>query len=261
MMSNDYDQRFAGVGRLLGRASLTALAGAHACVVGVGGVGSWVVEGLARSGVGALTLIDLDDVCLSNVNRQLPALDGQIGRPKVEVLAERVQQINPGCQVTVITEFLTATTVDRLLAPRFDCVVDAIDKVPHKALLIAECVKRGLACVTVGGAGGKSDPTAIRCGDLGEAKVDMLLRLVRKTLRREYGFTAGTKIHFGVRCAFSEEHPVFPWADGTCRPQPELGGNLRLDCASGYGTAVFVTGAFGLAVASEAVRIIVGPPR
>jgi tRNA A37 threonylcarbamoyladenosine dehydratase len=261
MIGDDYDQRFAGLGRLFGRDALSALASAHVCVVGVGGVGSWTVEGLARSGVGALTLIDLDDVCLSNVNRQLPALDGQIGRPKITVLAERIRQINHQCRVTEFAEFLTPASVGRLLAPAFDCVVDAIDKVPHKALLIAECVKRGLACVTVGGAGGKSDPTAIRCGDLGDATGDMMLRLVRKTLRREYGFTAGKKIHFGVRCAYSQEIPVFPWADGTCRPEPEIGGNLRLDCASGYGTAVFVTGSFGLAVAGEAVRIIVGRPR
>src|ERR1043166_5902998 len=110
MIADDYDQRFSGLGRLLGRDALGALATAHVCVVGVGGVGSWTVEGLARSGVGALTLIDLDDVCLSNVNRQLPALDGQIGRPKVAVLAERIRQINPRCQVTEIAEFLTPTS-------------------------------------------------------------------------------------------------------------------------------------------------------
>jgi tRNA A37 threonylcarbamoyladenosine dehydratase len=106
-MTGDYQDRFGGVGRLLGKAGLERLAAAHVCVVGVGGVGSWTVEGLARSGVGALTLVDLDDVCVTNVNRQLPALDGQIGRPKVTVLAERVQAINPACRVTVLQEFFT----------------------------------------------------------------------------------------------------------------------------------------------------------
>src|SRR3954468_282112 len=104
-MTEDYEQRFAGVGRLIGRAGLDRLHAAHVCVVGVGGVGSWTVEGLARSGVGALTLVDLDDVCVSNVNRQLPALDGHIGRPKVAVLAERVRAINPSCRVTTMVEF------------------------------------------------------------------------------------------------------------------------------------------------------------
>src|SRR3954468_24538800 len=106
-MTEDYEQRFAGVGRLIGRAGLDRLHAAHVAVIGVGGVGSWTVEGLARSGIGALTLVDLDDVCVTNVNRQLPALDGQIGRPKVAVLAERVQLINPACQVSTVQEFFT----------------------------------------------------------------------------------------------------------------------------------------------------------
>jgi len=260
MVDENYTQRFSGLGRLFGRDALPALAAAHVCVVGVGGVGSWTVEGLARSGIGALTLIDLDDVCLTNVNRQLPALDGQIGRPKVAVLAERVRLINPSCRITEITEFFTASSADKLLAPKYDCVIDAIDQVPHKARLIAECVKRGLACVTVGGAGGKRDASAVRTSDLGEAKKDMLLRLVRKTLRREYNFESGTKTHFGVRCVFSEEAPVYPWADGTCQTEPEKSSTLRLDCTSGFGTAVFVTGSFGLAAAGEAVRLVLEAP-
>src|SRR6185437_11688398 len=123
----DYTERFGGVARLFGRAGLARLRAAHVCVVGVGGVGSWAVEGLARSGVGALTLVDLDDVCVTNVNRQLPALDGQIGRPKVAVLAERVAAINPACRVTTVQEFFTKASADRLLAAPFDYVVDAID--------------------------------------------------------------------------------------------------------------------------------------
>lgn len=258
-MSDDYGERFGGVGRLLGAAALGRLRAAHVGVVGVGGVGSWVVEGLARSGIGALTLIDLDDVCVTNVNRQLPALDGNIGRPKVTVLAERVRSINPACRVETAAEFFTEATAERLLAPTFDCVVDAIDRRSHKALLIAACNRRGWPCVTVGGAGGKRDATQIRTGDLGDAWGDELLRQVRKKLRRDHGFTAGTqkgKMHFGVRCVWSSETPVFPWADGTCHAEPEPGSNLALDCESGFGTAVFVTGAFGLVVAGEVVRAI-----
>jgi tRNA A37 threonylcarbamoyladenosine dehydratase len=258
-LTEDYLNRFGGIGRLFGTAALQRLASAHVCVVGLGGVGSWTVEGLARSGVGALTLIDLDDVCITNTNRQLPAIEGQIGRPKATVLAERVAVINPACRVTSVHEFFTASTSDRLLAARYDFVVDAIDRAGNKSLLIARAKQRGLPVLTVGGAGGRVDPTRIRTGDLGEASADTLLRLVRKTLRREHGFAPGEqkgRMDFGVRCVWSEEPQVFPWADGTCSTEKEPGSSVRLDCASGFGTAVFVTGAFGLAAAGEVVRAI-----
>jgi len=258
-MTLDYLDRFGGVGRLVGRAGLERLRAAHVCVIGVGGVGSWTVEGLARSGVGALTLVDLDDVCLTNVNRQLPALDGQIGRAKVGVLAERVRLINPGCRVEQAGEFFTEASAERLLAPPFDFVVDAIDNMTNKARLIAGCRDRGLSCLTVGAAGGRRDPTQVRVGDLGDAENDLLLRQVRKKLRRDFGFAAGAtrgRMHFGVRCVWSGERPIFPWADGTCQPDPEPDSNLKLDCESGFGTAVFVTGVFGLAAAGEVVRIV-----
>lgn len=255
-VASDYNDRFGGVGRLFGRVGLERLSAAHVAVVGIGGVGSWVVEGLARSGVGAITLIDLDDVCITNVNRQLPAIDGQIGRPKVVVMAERVKSINPACRVEAVAEFFTAASAGRLLAPHFDCVVDAIDGMTNKALLVDACVKRGLACVSVGGAGGKCDATKIRAGDLGESTSDDLLRQVRKKLRRDHGWARGEGHHYGVRCIYSTEKPVFPWANGTCSTEPEPGTNLKLDCASGFGTAVFVTGTFGLAAAGEVVRLI-----
>lgn len=257
-LSADYLDRFGGVARLVGRAGLERLHAAHVCVVGVGGVGSWVVEGLARSGVGALTLVDLDDVCVTNVNRQLPALDGQIGRPKVTVLAERVRLINPECRVEVIHEYFTASSAARLLASRFDFVVDAIDRMSHKAFLIAACRERGVPVVTIGAAGGRQDATKIHAGDIGEAS-DELLRQVRKRLRRDHGFSSGSQkgiTRMGVRCVWSNESPVFPWSDGTCAAQPEPGSNLKLDCESGFGTAVFVTGTFGLVAAGEVVRAL-----
>ncbi|AWI09487.1 tRNA threonylcarbamoyladenosine dehydratase [Ereboglobus luteus] len=260
-LSQNYQDRFGGAGRLFGREGLSRLHDAHVCVVGVGGVGSWTVEGLARSGVGALTLIDLDDVCVTNVNRQLPAIEGEIGRPKVDVLARRMRLINPEIRVETLPEFFTSATAERMLATRFDCVIDAIDSVTNKALLIASCAQRGLACVTVGGAGGKRDASAIRTGDLGESVSDDLLRLVRKKLRRDHGFARGEGHRYGVRCVYSAEKPVYPWADGTCSTEQEPGSNLKLDCESGFGTAVFVTGAFGLAAAGEAVRLIAELPR
>jgi tRNA A37 threonylcarbamoyladenosine dehydratase len=258
-VDTDYFERFGGVARLVGRAGLERLRAAHVCVVGVGGVGSWVVEGLARSGIGALTLIDLDDVCVTNVNRQLPAMDGTIGRPKVDVLAERVRAIAPECRVEAVTEFFTAASAERLLSAKFDFVVDAIDKLANKALLIAEARKRGMNVLTVGGAGGKRDATQVRTGDLGDSWGDELLRQVRKKLRKDHGFAHGEqtgKMHWGIRCVWSSELPVFPWANGTCASEPEPGSELALDCESGFGTGVFVTGAFGLAAAGEVVRAL-----
>lgn len=257
-LDSGYLDRFAAVGRLYGRPALEALHRSHACVVGLGGVGSWTVEGLARSGVGALTLVDLDDVCITNVNRQLPALDGAIGRPKADVLAERIRLINPQCQVTIVPKFFTAATAEEILAPAFSAVVDAVDLMSHKALLIASCVQRGRPCVTVGGAGGKRDATRIRATDLGESVQDDLMRVVRKKLRRDHGFAGGKGNRYGVRCVWSAELPLYPWADGTCSTEPEPGSNLRLDCASGFGTAVHVTATFGLVAAQEAVNLIIG---
>jgi tRNA A37 threonylcarbamoyladenosine dehydratase len=255
--AGDFSARFGGIARLYGRAGLERLRAAHVCIIGVGGVGSWVVEALARSGIGALSLVDLDDVCVTNVNRQLPALDGQIGRPKIEVLAERVRLIQPECRVEPLPDFFTAANAADLLAPRYDFVVDAIDKMTNKCVLIAGCRERALPVLTVGGAGGKRDGTAVRVADLAHTEQDELLRQVRRKLRRDFGFPRDRRQEFGVRCVYSPEKPLFPWSDGTCSTAPEPGGeSLTLDCATGFGTASFVTGAFGLAAAGEVVRRI-----
>lgn len=251
---DDFARRFGGLARLYGNAGLARLRAAHVCVIGVGGVGSWTVEALARSGVGALTMIDLDDVCLTNVNRQLPALDGQIGRAKVDVLAERMRLIQPGCVVAGVTEFFTATTAARLLEPRYSFVIDATDRLSNKCAIIVACRERGLPVLTMGGAGGKRDGTAVRVADLAHTVQDELLRQVRRKLRRECAFPRAVREAFGVPCVFSPEAPHYPWADGTCAAEPEPASSLKLDCATGFGTATFVTGAFGFAAAGEVVR-------
>ena len=254
MEPDDYARRFGGIARLYGKAGLARLRAAHVAVIGVGGVGSWTVEALARSGVGALTMIDLDDVCVTNINRQLPALDGQIGREKVAVLAERIALINPGCAVTTLTEFFTPTTAARLLAVRYDFVVDATDKLANKCAIITGCRARAIPVLTMGGAGGKRAGTAVRVADLAHTVQDELLRQVRRKLRREFAYPRDVRADFGVPCVFSPEQPVYPWADGTCSPEPEPDSSLTLDCATGFGTATFVTGAFGFAAAGEVVR-------
>ena len=253
-MPPDYLQRFSGLARLYGAAGLARLRAAHVSVIGVGGVGSWTVEALARSGVGALTMIDLDDVCITNVNRQLPALDGQIGRAKIDVLADRVLLINPACRVERHATFFTPATAAALLAPGYDFVIDATDRLANKCAIITGCRERAIPIVTVGSAGGRRDGTAIRVCDLAHSIQDELLRQVRRKLRREFAYPRDPQADFGVACVFTPEPPLYPWADGTCSAAPEPGSSLTLDCATGFGTATFVTGAFGFAAAGEVVR-------
>jgi tRNA A37 threonylcarbamoyladenosine dehydratase len=255
-VTKNYEARFGGIRRLFGVSGQERLRQAHVCVVGIGGVGSWAVEALARTGVGAITLVDLDDVCISNVNRQLHAVTGEFGKPKVEVMAQRVLAINPDCQVHALHSLFTKTTADELLATRYDGLLDAIDSPSLKALLLARCRERGIPVVTTGGAGGRREPTALRADDLARTTHDALLQATRKILRAEFGFPRGEK-KFGVPCVYSPEAQVFPARDGSVCDQPEPGSNLRLDCRSGYGTACFVTGAFGFAAAAEVVKCIV----
>ena len=253
----NYDARFGGILRLFGTEGQARLRRAHVCVIGIGGVGSWAVEALARSGVGMLTLVDLDDVCISNVNRQLHAITGEFGKPKVEVMAARVQRIHPDGIVHARQMLFTATTAEQLLTTKYDCVLDAIDAKAVKALLIARCCALRLPIVTVGGAGGRRDPTAIRVTDLARASHDGLLSNVRSILRTEHGFARDPKQSFGVTCVYSPEPQVFPASDGTICAEREPDARLRLDCRTGYGTATFVTGAFGFAAAAQVVKRIV----
>lgn len=248
--------RFGSVARLYGKEALEKLARAHVCVIGVGGVGSWIVEALARSGVGEFTLVDPDDVCVTNTNRQLPALEGEYGRPKIDVLAARVERINSACRVHRLHVFLTAATADDVIKPGYTMVVDAVDRMTPKALIIAQSRQLGLDVITIGGAGGRRDPTRIRVGDLAATSGDMLLKLVRKKLRRSHGWPAGKRDSMDVAAVFSAEPQVYPWSDGAVCDIPEPGSNLHMDCASGFGAACFVTGAFGFAAAAEIVRRI-----
>jgi len=262
---SDFDFRFGGVARLYGAAALETLRRSHLLVVGLGGVGSWSAESLARSGVGALTLVDLDDICVSNVNRQLPALDTTLGRAKAEVLAERIRSINPECRVSVILDFFTEATAHRLLSPAADSppfsgVLDAIDNVVNKSCLIARCRERDLRVVSCGAAGGRRDATRVAVDDLSRVTHDRLLGSVRKRLRQEYGFPREGK-SLGVDCVFSSETPVFPQADGSVCEVPattESGEAPRLNCDRGLGSSVFVTGTFGFVAAGQLVRRLIG---
>lgn len=249
---DDHALRFGGIRRLYGTRAYERFRQAHVVVVGVGGVGSWTVEALARSGIGRLTLIDLDDVCVSNVNRQLHALDGTVGRPKVEVLAERCRAIHPGIEVVADTAFVTPTNLAERLPADADHVVDAIDNVAAKAALIAWCKRHKLPITVTGAAGGQTDPTRIKVADLARTEHDPLLAKVRSRLRRDFGFSRNPKRRFSVECVYSDEQLVYPSHDGeVCLQKPGAGESTRLDCASGFGAATFVTGSFGFTAASR----------
>lgn len=253
-------RRFDGIRRLYGDGA-KRIAHAHVLVVGLGGVGSWTVEALARSGIGAMTLIDGDDVCVSNVNRQLHAVDGAIGKRKVEVMAERVHAIHPKCRVTMFPEFFRMDSVEKHLAEKYDFVVDAIDGVSMKATLIGESHARGMPVITCGGAGGKIDPLRIQISDLAETNSDRLLFFVRRKLRKHYGFPRGGE-KFGVPCVHSTEEVRLPDGDA-CAAEPRKNDDAifgdaqaRLACDGRLGSATFVTGVFGFVAAAHIVNAL-----
>jgi len=255
---DDFADRFGGIARLYGTGGLDRLRAAHVCVVGIGGVGTWAAEALARSGVGAITLVDLDEVCVTNINRQLHALTETVGRAKVEVMAERIRAINPECRVTAEQKFFNEQTAEELLAPKYDFVLDAIDSVSQKVLLLAQCREKNLPVVACGGAGGRRDATQVRTADLAKVSHDRLLSEVRKKLRKEFQFSADGS-PMGVECVFSAETPVFAQLDGSvCENRVAAEDGTRLNCNGGLGSATFVTGAFGFAAAGIVVRRIAG---
>jgi len=256
-MNAPSDARFSGIARLYGRDALERLQGARVMVVGIGGVGTWAAEALARTAVGRIDLVDLDEVCVTNTNRQLVALSSTVGRPKAEAMAERLRDIAPDIDARVELRFFTERTADALLEPDIDVVIDAIDSVSNKCLLVARCQALGIPVVVSGGAGGRRDPGQVRTGDLTETTGDRLLFTIRKKLRQKHGFPRQGA--FGVPVVYSPEPQVFPSSDGAvCERREEGDDNLRLDCASGFGTAAMVTGAFGLLAAHVAVGRIVG---
>ena len=256
-------ERFAGIDRLYGRGALARFAAAHVCVVGVGGVGSWAVEALARSGLGRLTLIDADDLCLSNSNRQLPALEGQFGRAKVAAMAERCRAINPAIEVDPVAAFLTPSNMAQLLEGGFDLVLDACDSFRSKVELIAWCRRRKQPVVTVGAAGGRTDPTQVRVRDLSRTEHDAMLSLIRKKLRGEFGFPKNRDRYFGVPAVYSLENVKYPQADGSVcglRPQVDKEAALKLDCGAGLGAATHITGAFAFAAVGKILEMLLKKP-
>lgn len=234
--------RFERTERLYGRKGMQVLGDARICVVGVGGVGSWACEALARSAIGHLTLIDMDEICETNINRQIHALTSSVHLRKAKTMAERIKEINPDCEVRVIDDFISPDNIASYIDNSFDYVVDAIDSIQSKAALIAHCRRNKIKVLCSGGAGGQIDPTQIQIADLSRTIQDPLASKLRTILRKDYGFTTNSKRKFGVDCVFSSEQQQFTTLE-------EGGKTDRV-----FGTSVMVTAGFGLVAAAHIVK-------
>lgn len=267
----DFERRFGGIARLYGAAGLERFKTARICIIGVGGVGSWIVEALARSAIGHITMIDLDNVAESNINRQIQALTDTIGKAKVTALSERIAQINPFCRVTEVEDFIAPDNLEQMLGvQQFDYVIDAIDNVKAKTALIAYCREHAIKLITIGAAGGQTDPGKIEIRDLSRTEQEPLLALVRKRLRQNHGFPRGAKSKFGIDAVFSMEALTMPETAEVC----EVGGDSSqtnhtenslasgvtgLNCA-GFGSSIVVTASFGLRAAAHVLKQLAVPP-
>lgn len=252
---SQFEQRFGGTNRLYGVQPTQYLRDAHFCVIGIGGVGSWVAESLARTAIGKITLIDLDDICVTNTNRQIHALQNTVGVAKVEAMSDRIKLINPECEVICEEDFVTADNVTDMLKNEFDYVIEATDSVKAKAAIIAHCKRNKIPVITVGGAGGQIDPTQIQISDLSKTIQDPLAAKLRSELRRFYRFSTNPKRRFGVECVFSTEQLKYPQPDGSvCATKHLQDGSVKLDCNNGFGASVSVTATFGFVAAARAIN-------
>lgn len=250
-----YQQRFGGTARLYGQPALALFSQAHICVIGIGGVGSWAAEALARSGIGAITLIDMDDVCITNTNRQIHALTSSVGQAKTAIMAERILAINPECRVTCIDDFITPDNIATLIPHDFSYVIDAIDSVRPKAALLAYCRRYKIPVITTGGAGGQIDPTTITVVDLAKTIQDPLAAKLRERLKQQFNVVRNSKGKLGIDCVFSSEPLRYPQPDGSvCASRSTAEGPTRLDCQRGLGAATMVTATFGFVAVAHVLK-------
>ncbi len=254
------EQRFGGIIRLYGTQQAARIASSHIAIVGIGGVGSWVAEALARTGVGHITLMDLDDLCVTNTNRQIHALDGTYGQLKTTAMAARLRLINPDIEITELCSFYREGKEEELFGLRADLIIDAIDSMKAKTHLIASCYQRGIKLITCGGAGGRIDASQVRLSDLARSHGDNLLSALRKNLRKQYQLPLADKCpEIGIPCVYSAEKPRYPQCDGSVGERKEEGQLGGIGCASGLGSATHVTASFGMMMSSAAISSLLEP--
>jgi tRNA A37 threonylcarbamoyladenosine dehydratase len=255
-MSN-YEEKFSSLSRVYGDRMMEMLAGVHICIVGMGGVGSWSAEALARNGVAKITLVDGDNISRSNTNRQIHTLESTIGQSKVDIMKQRILDINPECEVQAIEQYIDDDNLRDILERGYDCVIDATDGFRTKANIVYCCKRNKIQIITTGGAGGLIDPTQIKVSDLSTTWNDPLAAKVRSELRCQHGFTRNKRYSFGVPCVYSTEQQRYPDKDGkVVHAKPGVAG-LSLDCNFGYGSSVAVTAMFGFVAATTAIERIV----
>ncbi len=254
-MNEDNNAALAAVGRVYGVGGQQRLIDAHVCIVGIGGVGSWVAEAMARSGIGELTLIDPDDVAASNINRQVHADISTVEQSKVEVMKKRIALINPNCRVNAIDDMLVTKNIEKYISLHVSYVIDAMDTIKFKAALINYCKRNKVPVITIGGAGGRTDPTKIEINDLTRSWNDPLAASVRHELRRNHGFRIRKR--FRVECVFSTEQPRYPAPDGSVSYKKPGSAGTTLDCDTGYGSLVSVTASFGMIAAARVMNRLV----
>lgn len=259
-------RRFDRMGRLVGDEKMQRLMNSHVMVIGLGGVGSWAAEAVMRSGVGEVTLVDFDEICVTNFNRQLHALQGMVGKQKADVMAERMLKINPQAKVRSIPKFYNAEHCAEIFARKPDYVIDAIDNVTAKCHLLGYCRDEKIPVVTSTGSGGRMDPTQVKVSDLGQTERDPLARSIRRILREKYGFPKEEGAQFGITAVYSPEIARMPMD-----LKYDKGEGFRCLCTTSdnpyfncdnrnliMGNASFVTGTFGFVCASVVVRELTG---
>lgn len=256
-MEIDTQRRFNGIQKLYGQRGAEKIAGSHIAIIGIGGVGSWAVEALARSNVGELTLIDLDHIAESNINRQVHALSSTLGQAKINAMAERVALINPYCSTHLIDDHLSKDNIVQLVQPEYDYIIDCIDEFRVKAALIHYCKQHKIKMISVGGAGGRVDPTRIKVADITKAEGDALLARTRKELRAVYGFSRNLRRRFDIPCVYSTESLRYPTEDNEITTTKAACSTISgLNCANGFGSISSVTASFAMIATAHVLNKI-----
>jgi tRNA A37 threonylcarbamoyladenosine dehydratase len=246
MEAHDFNRRFGGVERLYGKKALDRFKHSHISVIGIGGVGSWVAEALARNAIGKITLIDLDHIAESNINRQIHALTSTLGKSKVIAMKERILEINPMCEIHIVDDFLSNENIEALIQTHFDVVIDAIDQASIKTSLVLHTLNKKIPLVMTGGAGGRIDPSMIKIADLSLTHGDRLIAKIRHDVKKALQLKESQKV--GIDVVFTDEVMIKP--EGACETDEALTG---LHCG-GFGSSVMVTATFGLMAASLALK-------